>query len=51
MVDDEAVEANKRSAERGWIGEPPRQEPRTPASHATKWYKMMGAGYLLDEQD
>jgi hypothetical protein len=35
------------SAERGWLGEPPSQQDRTPPSHRYKWYKMMGATDLL----
>ena len=41
------MEDNKDKAKKGWIGQEPQQNYRTPPSHANKWYKMMNAAYLL----
>jgi hypothetical protein len=47
-TDEELKVVERRlSAERGWLGEPPPEHERTPPSHASKWYKMMGAAKLL----
>jgi hypothetical protein len=41
----------KAQAVSGWIGTPPDPQPENPPSHATKWYKIMGARYLLDNSE
>ncbi|MGI9123488.1 MAG: hypothetical protein ACR2JM_01865 [Mycobacterium sp.] len=44
MTEEDAVEARKKAAERGWLADPPPRPDRSPPpSHAGKWYIMMGA--------
>ena len=47
----EEVEARKKKAERGWIAEPPAQQQHCPPTHIDKWFKIMGARYLLSERE
>jgi len=46
----EEIEARKKKAERGWIGEPPAPRQPLPPAHIDKWFTMMGARYLLRER-
>lgn len=51
MSQDE-IEARKKKAERGWLADPPPKPPRPYIpGEEHKWRRMMGARYLIkDEQ-
>ena len=48
---DDEIEARKKKAERGWLADPPPAPPRANIpGEENKWYKMMGATYLLHKR-
>jgi hypothetical protein len=50
-MSDNDSENRKAQVVSGWIGTPPDPQPENPPSHATKWYKIMGARHLLDNSE
>ena len=45
------IEARKKKAERGWLGDPPRAPPQAYIpGEENKWYLMMGARHLLEQK-
>ena len=48
---DDEIEARKKKAERGWLADPSPVPPRAYIpGEENKWYKMMGATYLLHKR-